>query len=419
MSKAYKRYVLGILTLVYMLNYLDRNLIILLLEPIKEDLHLSDTQLGLVTGIAFGLFYAVLGLPIARWADRGNRVTITSLAIALWGITVMGCLYVGNFIQLVGARIAAAVGESGCMPPTYSLVGDYFPSPSERPRMMAIYMLALPSASLISFIAGGWLNDLYGWRMTFFLIGIPGLLLAVLVKLTVAEPRTKPGYVNTDPQSFPGMGAVLKVLWQQQSSRHLGIGYILLLTMALGMAPWYAAFLIRSHAMSVSEVGIALGLIFGIGGIAGTLLGGYLASHWYADNERGQMRLSAATIAALLPCFMLFLLPPGKQQSLIGLVPLVVVFNVFLGPTFALMQRLVVADMRARTVAVVMLLANLIGMGAGPLLVGLLSDFLEPRLGADSLRYAMLAMAFVSLWSAYHFWRVGRTVAFDLSASNA
>src|SRR5690349_1463529 len=152
-STGYERYVLATLTLVYTLNYLDRGLIILLLQPIKEDLHLSDTQLGFVTGIAFALFYATLGLPIARWADRGNRVTITSIAIGLWGLTVMVCLFVSNLVQLVLARIAAAVGESGCMPPTYSLVGDYFPAPAARTRAMAIYWLASPLALLISLIA--------------------------------------------------------------------------------------------------------------------------------------------------------------------------------------------------------------------------------------------------------------------------
>ena len=171
-TERYKRYVLSTLTLVYTLNYVDRGLIVLLLQPIKDDLHLSDTQLGFLTGIAFALFYATLGLPIARWADRGNRVTITSIAIGLWGLTVMSCVFVTNFAQLVLARIAAAVGESGCMPPTYSLVGDYYPAPAGRARAMSIYWLGNPFAALTSFIVGGWLNELYGWRITFFLLGI-------------------------------------------------------------------------------------------------------------------------------------------------------------------------------------------------------------------------------------------------------
>src|SRR6266853_1651165 len=187
-SKAYRRYVLGTLMLVYTLNCLDRGAVVLLLQPIKDDLGLTDGQLGFLTGIAFGLFYATLGLPIARWADRGNRVTITSAAIGLWGATVMLSLFVANFFQLVLARVAAAVGESGAMPPTYSLVGDYFPEPAERTRAMAIYWLAGPLAMLISFIAGGRLNELYGWRVAFFVMGVPGLIVAALVAMTISEP---------------------------------------------------------------------------------------------------------------------------------------------------------------------------------------------------------------------------------------
>jgi len=182
-------YLLSIVTLIYGLNYLDRGLIVLLLQPIKDDLRLSDTQLGFLTGIAFALFYATLGLPIARWADRGNRVTITSAAIGLWGVTVMSCVLVTNFVQLLLARVAAAVGEAGCMPPTYSLVGDYFPSPTQRARAMAVYWLGNPLAAVTSFIIGGRLNEAYGWRTTFFLMGLPGLAMAVIAKLTLIEPR--------------------------------------------------------------------------------------------------------------------------------------------------------------------------------------------------------------------------------------
>lgn len=414
-SEAYKRYALGTMTAVYTLNLVDRGLMMLLLQPIKEDLRLSDTQLGLLTGIAFGLFYATLGIPIARWADRGNRVTITSLAIGLWGLTVMACLLVGSYVQLVFARIAAAVGESGCKPPTYSLLGDYFPQPGERTRAMAIYWLGSPLSSLISFIMGGWLNELYGWRVTFFLMGIPGLMLAFLIKWTLIEPRTQLNRVKVQQQPLPPMKKVVSALWQQRSCRHLSLALILLYTMGYGLGPWYAAFLMRSHGMGTGELGVWLGLIFGLGGITGLLSGGYVASRWFANNERAQMRLSATAVALLVPFFVAFLTLPQKHRALIALVPLVIVFNFFFAPTYALMQRLVTDDMRATTLAVVMLLANLIGMGVGPQVVGILSDALAPVLKGDSLRYAMLAMSFIALWAGYHFWRVGRTVKDDLS----
>jgi MFS family permease len=413
-TPAYKRYVIGTLTLVYTLNSLDSGLMILLLQPIKQELRLSDSQLGILTGIAFAVFYATLGLPFARWADRGNRATITSLAVGLWGLTVMSCLFVTNFIQLIAARIAAGVGESGCMPPTYSLLGDYFPEPAERTRAMTVYWLANPLAALISFIAGGWLNERYGWRVTFFLMGVPALIFALLVKLTVAEPRTHTSIIPSRRRETPRLTQVLAVLWQQRSSRHLSIALILLYTMGAGLGAWYGAFLMRSHGMGTAELGLWLGLIFGLSGIAGIALGGYIAVRWFADNPAGQMRLSAAMTAAVVPCFVLFLLLQNKLQTLIALVPLIMVFTFYLGPTFALLQRLVPNEMRATTLAIVMLLANLIGMGIGPEVVGMLSDCLKASLGADSLRYAMLVMSLVGVWAAYHFWQVGRTVDQDL-----
>lgn len=414
-SLAYKRYALAGMTAVYTLNFVDRGLMMLMLQPIKEDLQLSDTQLGFVTGIAFGLFYATLGVPIARWADRGNRVTITSLAIGLWGVTVMACLFVTNYIQLVFARIAAAVGESGCKPPTYSLVGDYFPEPAERTRAMAIYMTGGPLAALLSFIVGGWLNELYGWRITFFVMGIPGLFLAVLVKWTIIEPRTQASSSRVEERRLPSMRSVLGTLWRQRSCRHLTIALILIYMMGAGLGPWYAAFMMRTHSMGTGELGVWLGFIYGLGGIAGVLIGGYVASRWFAENERGQMRLISVTVASLVPCYVAFLTLPQKHQALIALIPLMMVFYVFLGPTYALMQRLVADEMRATMMAVLMLMANLIGFGIGPQVVGILSDLLMPLLGTDSLRYAMLIMSFVALWAAYHFWRVGQTVKEDLS----
>jgi len=417
MSAGYKRYVLAVVTAVYMLNLVDRALMILLLQSIKEDLRLSDTQLGLLTGIAFGLFYATVGLPIARWADRGNRVTITSLAIGFWGLTVMACLFVSNYVQMVFARIAAAVGEAGCKPPTYSLVATYFPSASESTRAMSIYWLGGPLSSLVSYILGGWLNQLCGWRITFLLMGIPGLILAVIVKLTIVEPRAQLTMQQSPrEESLPSFRNVLGTLWRGKSCRHLVTALILFYTIGFGLSPWYAAFLVRSHGMGTAELGGWFGLIFGLGGIVGTLAGGYVSGRWFADDERGQMRMTAVSVAALLPCFMAFLLLPGKYLSLAALVPLILAFTFLLAPVYSLLQRLVVDQMRATALAVVMLLANLIGMGLGPQIVGILSDLLAPALAADSLRYAMLAMSFVAVWAAYEFWRVGNTIKQDLLA---
>ena len=281
---------------------------------------------------------------------------------------------------------------------------------------MAIYWLASPLAALISFVAGGWLNERYGWRIAFFVVGIPALVVAPLVKLTIAEPRLKASSVRVAERKMPRMMDTLAFLWRQRSARHLSIAIILLWTMGSGLAPWYAAFMVRSHGMGTAELGVWMGVIFGAGGAAGILVGGYMAARWFAHNDRNQMRLIAVITAALFPCFVVFLLVPQRGQALVAMVPMVLVFNFAAGPMFALMQRLVVDEMRATALSMVMLLANLIGMGVGPQFVGILSDLLKPRLGDDSLRHAMLTMSLVALWAGYHFWRVGATVQEDLLA---
>jgi MFS family permease len=404
------------MTAVYTLNLVDRGLINLFLEPIKRDLRLSDTQLGFLTGMAFALFYAVAGLPIARWADRGNRASIASMAIGVWGLTVMVCLFVTSYAQLVFARIAAAVGEAGCKPPTYSLIGDYFPDAAERTRAMSIYWLGNPIATLIGFGVGGWLNEIYGWRTTFFLMGIPGLLLAIIVKLTIADPRGRTRTSQSNPTSTM---SVLARLWRQRSSRHLCLALILLYTMGSGLNPWYAAFMMRSFGMGTAELGLWLGIVFCVGGIAGTLLGGSLSARFFASNERSQLRMSAVAVALFLPCLVAFVTLPRQSQALLALLPLIAAFSFFMGPTYALLQRLVPDDTRATVLAIVLLLVNLIGMGLGPQVVGFLSDELAPSFGADALRIAMLAVSAIALWSSYHFWRAGEAIREDLLSVRA
>jgi predicted MFS family arabinose efflux permease len=247
-------------------------------------------------------------------------------------------------------------------------------------------------------------------------MGLPGIAVAVVVRATIVEPRTRANAMPAADRQLPRMTEVLRTMWQQRSARHLSIAVILLLTMGLGLGPWYAAFLMRSHGMGTAELGLWLGCLFGVGGITGILLGAYVVARWFGQDEKGQMRLCALTIASLVPCYVLFLLLPEKHAALVALLPVVIVFSFILGPVFALMQRMVADEMRATTLAVVMLLANLIGMGLGPQIVGILSDLWEPALGADALRYSMLVMAMVAFWASYHFWKAGSTVTDELSA---
>jgi predicted MFS family arabinose efflux permease len=411
---AYGWYSLVLVTLICTFSYLDRDLVVLLLEPMKNSLALTDTQLGSLTGIAFGLFYTILGLPIARWADTGNRLNIAALAVALWGATVLAYPWITGFSALMLLRMAAGVGEAGCLPPTYSLLADYFPSPQARIRAMTMFWLAGPIAALVSFGAGGPLSAVFGWRETFLLMGLPALVLAVLVKFTLREPRRLRESGSTSPASLAHVWATLKGLWLQRSSRRLATGIVLVFAMGQGLSPWYAAFLMRSHGMATADIGIWFAVIFGGGGLIGTLLGGYLARYLFPHNERQQMWLGAASVAMLFPSLLLFLLLPGKNQALAALVPVAWTGSLFLGPTFAILQRLAPQEISATVLSIVMLVANLLGMGVTPLLVGIASDALKPSLGPDSLRQVLAVLSFLALLAAYQLWQCGRTVMADL-----
>jgi predicted MFS family arabinose efflux permease len=309
--------------------------------------------------------------------------------------------------------MAAAIGGAGCMPPTYSLVGDYYPEPGPRARAMSVYMLANPLSLLVSFGVGGWLNEHYGWRMAFFLFGVPGLLMAAIVRVSVSEPRATKTVPFTMSRAEPIRG-VLKTLWVKQSIRQLLFALMLIYILGFGTMPWYAAFMMRSHHMGTAELGFWFGIILGLGGIVGALAGGYATARWFANDERNQLRFVAVTIVALVPCFFLFLLANTKLLALVSLAVLMVIWNMYVGPTFVILQRLVADDIRATSLAVIMLICNLTGMGLGPQIVGSLSDAFTGFAGTNALRYAILVVSLSAAWSGYHFWRAGQTVRGDL-----
>lgn len=413
-SSAYKRYALILLTSAYGVTLLDRGLMFMLLQSIKEDLQLSDTQLGFVNGIAFAVFYATLGVPIARWADRGNRINIISLALAVWSMTVMVCLFVTNFVQFMFSRILAGIGDSGCRPPMYSVLGDYFPEPAERTRAMYINEMCSPVVGLLTFFTAGWMNETFGWRMALFLAGVPGLLMAVIVKWTLVEPPRQHQVIEQAPPTLPPFRSVLRFMWQQQSCRHLTIAMVLIFTMGQGLMTWQTAFMIRQHGMGTTELGLWMGMIHGVGSTVGLLAGSYVLTRWFAHNERGQMRLAAFAAAASVPFYVSFLMLPGKHQALIVLIPQALVYSAFLPATLILLQRLVPDETRATVLMIMMFFANMIGMGVGPQLVGMLSDLLRSITQAEALREAMLLVSFLGFWAAYHLWRVAGTIHTDL-----
>lgn len=421
----YKHCLLAILTAILLFNYVDRVALGMVLEDIKADLGLTDTQLGFLSGIAFALFYSVMGIPIARWADRGNRVTIISLTAILWSAAVALCGMAGSFVHLLLIRIGVAVGEAGCIPPAFSLMSDYF-TRAERPRAFAIYAIGGALSFVVGFFGAGWLNELYGWRVTFMLLASPGVVLAALALFTLKEPRRmdasqKAAYLTwseatTQCAARPTLKEVCVTLWTNSTFRHLLLCLSVNYFFGYGIVNWLPTFFIRSHGLTTGEIGTWLAVTFGLGGLVGTYVGGEWASRYAANNERLQLQAMAIAIATAgaLGIFVYLSSNPYWAFGLIGLFVLGV-YTTY-GPLNATIQTLVPEHMRAVAVALVYLIANFVGMGLGPLAAGALSDAFLSWAGEESLRYALLLLAPGYFWCAWHAWRASKTVVHDLAA---
>lgn len=431
-SVAYQRYLLAVLTVIFTFNYVDRLALGLVLENIKADLHLTDTELGFLTGIAFALFYSTMGIPIARWADRGNRVTIIALTAAVWSVMVALCGSARNFAQLLLIRVGVGVGEAGCVPPSQSLLADYF-SRKDLPRAIAVYWQGVNLSLLFGYFAAGWLNQYYGWRIMFVLVGLPGLASAALAKLTLKEPReTRPAITPAvraaTEFSAAGAGApahsvqpdfreVLVTLWTNTTFRHLLYAFCVFYFFLYGTAQWQPTFFVRRFGLQSGELGTWLAVIYGLPAIVGMYLGGEWASRHAGHNERLQLRVMAIANGAFnVVIWALIYFSPNYYAAFAWMALACLGGNIMMGPMNALPQTLVPPRMRATATAIIFLFANLIGMGLGPLGVGALSDALRPWYGQESLRYSLLLFTLGYFWLSWHLWAASKTVTRDVAA---
>ncbi len=413
----YRTYVLTMLVVIYVFNFLDRQIVTILAEPIKVDLGLSDTQIGLMTGLAFAIFYTVLGIPIARLADRANRVSIIAVALVVWsGMTAL-CGLAQNFVQLLAARIGVGVGEAGCSPPAHSLIADYFP-PDKRASALSIYALGIPVGSILGLLAGGWIAEFYGWRMAFFLVGLPGIALAVVLKLTVREPIRGMSDAPAAPETAqPPLGATLRTLLQNRTLVHMAMGGALTSFVGYGLGQWLPAFFIRTHGLGVGETATYFGLVLGVASAAGTILGGAIADRLAGRDRRVYAWLPAAGVLVAFPFFVVALLLDQPYLAIAILVTPSLLNSLWLGPAFGTIQNLAPMRMRALASALLLFILNIIGLGFGPFLVGVTSDLLRGIAGAESLRYAVLISTGVYFWAGAHFLLAARTIRQDLDAA--
>ena len=412
-SPAVRNYALGVLVVVYTFNFIDRQILSILLEPIKQDLGLSDSALGMLTGFAFALFYATLGIPIARFADRSNRRNLIAWALAIWSAMTAVSGLAQNFWHLLLARIGVGVGEAGCSPPAHSMLADYFPT-ENRATALGIYSLGIPFGILFGFIAGGWLNEFFGWRVAFFIVGVPGLLLAILVRFTLREPPRGMAEGRVADEEQPTIMETFRFLWSKRSFRHMAVGGGLTAFVGYGVITWVPSFLIRSYGMSTGDVGTYLGLILGIPGGIGIALGGYLADRYGARDTRWYLWIVSVALIASTPLFFGVYLSSTAFAGLMFLILPILLGNFYQATTFSQTQGLVSLRMRSVAAAVLLFILNMIGLGAGPQAVGILSDILQPSYGDESLRYALLILSTVQIWAAYHYYQAGKSLKDDL-----
>jgi MFS family permease len=411
-------YVLAVLTIVYALNIADRFSISTLIEPIRLELHLSDSGIAFLTGVALALFYVTIGIPVAVAADRFNRRNILSAALFAWSAMTVLCGLAQNYVQLLLARIAVGIGEAGGTPPSTSILADKFAA-ARRPMALSIFALGACLGAWLGSSVAGWAAQRSGWRAAFLVLGIPGLLVAVIVRLTVREPVR--GQLDS-PASLRGAGRLvdtLRTIRDRRSALHLILGGSVATLWSWGLMWWTPAFLQRSHHMTVGQAGGLLGPMHLVAGTAGTLLAGWsMGRPWAADARRVVRMLGAVTALATIPSILVFAVASTSMATVLLWVFVPAVYF-YIGPILGLLQNVVPAPMRATACAVLLFTANMANLVIAPQAVGWLSDWFARSFGAgdESLRWALLLLALTGFWAAGHLWTAAATIRDDETAA--
>jgi predicted MFS family arabinose efflux permease len=403
--------ILGVLLLVNVLNFVDRQLPFILIDSIREELNLSDSQIGLMAGVSFAVVYSFAGLPLARLADRFSARAVIAATLAFWSLMTAAGGLAQNFTHLLLARAGVAAGEAGATPAAHALISRTFPVTS-RGIALAVFSLGVPIGGTIGLALGGWINDVAGWREAFFIVGLPGVLMAVIAwtVLPKAAARTGPARTHT-----PFVVAV-KFLFRIRSFRHMAAASSLFACGSYAMNVFAPAFLMRTHDMSAAQAGLGLGLASGIGGIIGTFAGGYFGDVLGRKDARWRQLIPALGMALCVPAALGAWLVPSPLLSLILLTFVYGLGLLYFAPTFAAAQLLVPDDIRAMAAAVLLFCLTLVGSSVGPYAMGWVSDHLAPQVGALSLRYALCLLAVTMAWSALHFFLAARALPADIRA---
>jgi MFS family permease len=400
-------YVLFILMIAYACAYLDRSVIGIVLPQLKHEFNFGDAGLGFLSGLAFAAFYVFFGLPAAALADRGNRRNLIVVAIAAWSVMTGLCGLAGNFLQLALARVGVGAGEGGLSPPAQSIISDLFPH-QRRATALSVYSVGIYVGILIGLALGGYITEHFGWRQTFFIMAIPGIVVSIVFALTVREPQRGEGEIHTDEgQGHRSFLEVLRFLWVTPALRYTLIGITLCSMFTQTQGAWLPSFLVRSHHMTIGQAGLMLGVTTATGGGLGIVIGGILSDRLGARDPRWRIWVVSAAFM-VLPLSALAFLYSG-DANVIAAMAFANSFlaAVHLAPTSAVTQNLTPSRMRARAVAVTLFLTSLVGGGFGPLLIGALSDYLQRYAGPDALRFALTSLSAFALAAAASYFVAG------------
>ena len=412
-SPVYANYVLGVLFIVYVFNFIDRQVLSVFIGPIKEEFGANDTQMGLLAGFAFALLYTFAGIPIARLADKGNRRDIIAIGLAVWSAMTVACGFARSFAQLALARVLVGIGEAAGSPPSHSMIADYF-SMDRRATALAIYTSGAFVGSAFAYLGGGYLREYFDWRTAFIVVGAPGLLIALLVRFTVREPLRGISEQRTDDKTTTTLGATLRYLVRSRSWVLMMTGFSLVSIASYAILIWGYEFYERIHQLAPITIGNWMGLIVGIGGSVGTILGGRIVDILGRERASRGMRASVLVTMTGFPLGIYALLAESTIHSLWALGPFYFLLNVYLAAMYSNNQNLAKLQMRATAAAIMLFIVNIVGAGAGPLIVGALSDAFAAEHGINSIRYALVCSLLLGAVGSIIIFCAGRTLDADL-----
>ncbi|MEM6415964.1 MAG: MFS transporter [Pseudomonadota bacterium] len=424
-SSAYRYYVLVILTLVFASNYADRMILPLLSPVLKVEFGLSDTQLGLLKGLAFALFYSAFSIPIAWLAARWNRVNIVVVSLTVWSAFTTLAAFSTNYIQLLLTRLGVGIGEAGGIAPMQSIISDYF-AENERARAFGFFMLAVCLGDCISLLVGGWVLEEFGWRKVFFIVGIPGIVLAILMKLTVREPMRGASDSNTFSApptekkhdiGFDGVKDFIPTvfdLFRIPVYRTFVLAFTAAQITTNTLSNWDIDFLARSFNLEMTQITVPLAVITVFTFGAGVTLGGYISDKTLAKTKASYGIVPAIGMVIYAPLLVGFLYAPTSFWAFFFFGAGALAIGTLFGPSYAAVQSFVPVRRRALAASIMIASGHLLGIGVGPLIIGIISDLIAPTTGEiQSLKYALSFLTLTALASAALFIKAGKMIVVE------